>query len=111
MIEAREIFIVSIPSAMGERVAPLLPAGFAPAAAAPQRPDFRFGVSEFQEYVGAAKDMADLVVALLGVVAALRAAGGGKVGVRSATQAESVEIDTGMDEAAIRAKLTQRRDQ
>lgn len=110
MSEAKEIFVLSIPAAMAERVAPLLPVDFTPAAAAPQRPDFRFGVSEFHEYVGVVKDMADLIVALLGIVAALRAAGGGKVGVRAATQTEPVEIDSGMDEAAIRAKLTRRHD-
>lgn len=104
--EAATVFIISLPAEGAERAAPLLPEGFAPAGAPVAAPEFRFGVSELREFIGLAKDLAELATALVGVLAALRAAGIiGKVGVRAATAAEPVELDTGMDEAAVRAKL------
>ena len=110
MSDAGEIFIISVPATTAEIVTPKLPTGFSPITGAKAGPEFRFGIGELSEYVGVAKDLAEFVVALLSILAALRAAGHKSVGVRRASDAEPVEIGVDMSEADIRAKLAQRRD-
>jgi hypothetical protein len=108
--ETGEIFIITVPATAAELVTPTLPPGFASIPAANPGPEFRFGIGEFSEYVGVAKDLAEFTVALLGILAALRKAGHNSIGVRRANDAEPVEIGVDMNEAAIRAKLKQRPD-
>jgi hypothetical protein len=92
MSDNGEVFIISIPLGMTERVTPLLPTGFTRTGGAGSIPDFRFGVSEFSEYIGPAKDAAQFIAALVGILAAVRGAGGRSIGVRRASDAEPVEI-------------------
>ena len=57
-----------------------------------------------------AADLAQFIMAVLSIVAALRSSGGGKIGVRTATEAEPIEIDADMDDETIRAKLSRNKD-
>jgi hypothetical protein len=110
MSGSEEIFIISVPAAVTQRVEPLLPSGFAPARAAESGPEFRFGISDFHEYVGVAKDVASFVTALLGLLAAVRAAGGKSIGIRRPTAAAPDEIGVEANESDVRSKLKLRRD-
>jgi hypothetical protein len=109
MTDSGEVFVVSIPAAIADKVAPFVPSGFASTSSHPSAIDFRFGISDFHEYVGTAKDVVTFLTALVGLLGAVRAAGGNSIAVRRADETEPVQIAIEDDAAAIRAKLERKR--
>ena len=106
MVDTEGVFVVSVPKDVADRAASALPATFSPSVTDDSGPEFRFGMAEVSEFVGIVKDVAELIAVVYGVATAMRAAGGGKVGVRSAAASEPIEVDADTDEATIAATLS-----